>query len=245
MDRETCSFRSRQDEVHLRPASGVYSVADQNHPRNTVLGLALKDDIKTYQNMTSETRFRLKIPPTVVYGRDDIGLLVLRTPNQKFIVVGIKPCPYLVDKLAEVRSTRRLSNVQERHFPDPTANANLEGYQAQSILRGERRDNKVERSLDGTVFEIRGTGGDVQWGDGDNEDEDEVERRVNEGKEGVGGTTQESGRGEPELLDIRESGATRGLTAGKVSVTRGPRTEPGGRFPGNSMATIHAAAARR
>ena len=183
MDRETRSFRAGQDEIHLRSAGGVCGVANQNHPRDRVLGLALENDIKTYQNMVSETRFTLNISPTVVYGRDDICLLVLQTSNQKFIAVSIKPCPYLVDKLAEARSTRRLSNIQKRRFPDFTANANLEGYQAQSILQSKRRDNKVERSLDDTVFEIRGAGGDVRWGDGDNEDE--VERRVNEGKEGV------------------------------------------------------------
>ena len=191
MDRETRSFRAGQDEIHLRSAGGVCGVANQNHPRDRVLGLALENDIKTYQNMVSETRFTLNISPTVVYGRDDICLLVLQTSNQKFIAVSIKSCPYLVDKLAEARSTRRLSNIQERRFPDFTANSNLEGYQAQSILRSERRDNKVERSLDDTVFEIRGAGGDVRWGDGDNEDE--VERRVNEGKEGAGGTTWEMG----------------------------------------------------
>ena len=57
------------------------------------------------------------------------NLLVLQTPNQKFIAVGIEPCPYLVNKLAEARSARRLSNVQEWRFPDFTANANLEGHQ--------------------------------------------------------------------------------------------------------------------
>ena len=47
------------------------------------------------------------------------------------------------------------------------------------------------------------------------------------------------GRGEPELLDVRDSAATGGLTMGKVSMTQGPGTEPGGRFPGSSIATIH------
>ena len=73
------------------------------------------------------------------------------SPNQEFISVSIKPCPYLVDKLAEAHSTRRFSDVQERRFPDFTANANPESYEAQSILRSEKRGDKVERSLDGAV----------------------------------------------------------------------------------------------
>ena len=48
----------------------------------------------------------------------------------------------------------------------------------------------------------------------------------------------ESGRGEPGMLDVRESSMV-GLTTGKVSASRGAGAEPGGRFPGSSMATIH------
>lgn len=48
----------------------------------------------------------------------------------------------------------------------------------------------------------------------------------------------ESGRGEPGVLDTLESDNV-GLTTGKVSVTRGPGAEPGGRFPGSSMETMH------
>ena len=48
----------------------------------------------------------------------------------------------------------------------------------------------------------------------------------------------ESGRGEPGLLKDRASD-TGDLTTGKVSVIRGPGAEPGGRFPGSSIATMH------
>lgn len=48
----------------------------------------------------------------------------------------------------------------------------------------------------------------------------------------------ESARGEPGVLGVLESNAG-GLATGKVSITRGPGTEPGGRFPGNSMEMMH------
>ena len=117
--------------------------------------------------MISETRVTLGMYPTVVYSRHNIGLLVLGTSNQESVVIRIKPRPYLVDKLAETRSTWSFSDVQEQRFPDFTTNAHLECDQAQSIFRGERRDDKVERSLDDTVLEIRSAGGDVRRGDGE------------------------------------------------------------------------------
>ena len=48
----------------------------------------------------------------------------------------------------------------------------------------------------------------------------------------------DSGRGEPGVLDARVSNMG-DLTTGKVSVTRGPGAEPGGRFPGSSIETMH------
>ena len=71
VDSETRCFRSHQDEVHLRPTSGVCG----SLIRDSVLGLALKDNIRAYQKMMSEIRFASNILPTVVYGCDDIGLL--------------------------------------------------------------------------------------------------------------------------------------------------------------------------
>lgn len=47
VDGDAGGLSSGQDEVHLRPACGVGSVADENHARDGVFGLALKDDIKT------------------------------------------------------------------------------------------------------------------------------------------------------------------------------------------------------
>jgi len=61
-----------------------------------------------------------------------------------------------------------------------TASMNLLRSSHDSVAAGHRM-----------VFEIHGAGGDVWWGDGNNEDE--VEGRVDEGKEGVGGTTWEMG----------------------------------------------------
>lgn len=48
----------------------------------------------------------------------------------------------------------------------------------------------------------------------------------------------DSGRGDPGALGVRESDRL-GLTTGKVSATRGPGAEPGGRFPGSSIETMH------
>ena len=126
----------------------------------------------------------------MVDSRDNISLLILRTPNQELVVVRIKPCPYLVNELAKTGSTHGLADVQERCFPDFPTNTNFKRHQAQSILRGEGRDNEVERALDNAVLKIRSAGGDVWWGDGD--DEDEVQGRVSEGGKGIGGITRET-----------------------------------------------------
>ena len=48
----------------------------------------------------------------------------------------------------------------------------------------------------------------------------------------------DSARGELKVLGVLDSEAD-DLIVGKVSITRDPGTEPGGRFPGNSMETIH------
>jgi hypothetical protein len=126
----------------------------------------------------------------MVYSRNNVNLLVLRTSDQEFVTVKIRPPSNLVDKFAETGLTHDLADVQEGRFPDFPTNPNLKRYQAQLILRREERDNEVERSLNNMVLEIRCVGGDVRWGDGD--DEDEVHGRVNEGGEGVGMTTRET-----------------------------------------------------
>jgi hypothetical protein len=107
----------------------------------------------------------------MVHSRNDVGLLVLGTPNQKFVVIRITSSSHIVDKLAEASSAHRLANVEERRFPDSTANSNFESYQTQSILGRKGGDNEVEGRLYDTVLEIRNADRDMRWGDGDDENE--------------------------------------------------------------------------
>jgi hypothetical protein len=65
----------------------------------------------------------------VVHSRNDISFLVLRTPNQEFIVIRITSGPYLVDKFVETSSADGLANVKERRFADFSTDPNLECYQ--------------------------------------------------------------------------------------------------------------------
>jgi hypothetical protein len=112
----------------------------------------------------------------MVHSHNDVGLLVLGTPNQKFIVIRITSSSYIVNKPAEASFAHRLANIEERRFLDSTANSNFERYQTQSILGRKRGDNEVEGRLYDTVLEIRNADRDVRWGGGD--DEDEVQWRV-------------------------------------------------------------------
>src|SRR6266478_1841505 len=100
----------------------------------------------------------------MIYGCNDISLLILRTPNEEFIVVRIDFCPYFVNEFAKTGLTDGLANVQERRFPDFPTNANLKCYEAQPILWREGRNDEVERGFDDTVLEIRNAGGDVRRG---------------------------------------------------------------------------------
>ena len=97
----------------------------------------------------------------------------------------------IVDEPAKANSTRGLANVEERRFPDSATDSDLERHQTQSILGREGGDDEVEGRLDDTVLEIRNADGDVGWGNGD--DEDEVQWRVTEGGEGIGGTAWKVG----------------------------------------------------
>lgn len=119
----------------------------------------------------------------MVHGRNNVSLLVLGTPNQEFVVIMMVSGSDVVYKLAETSSTRGLANIKERRFPDFAANSDFECYQAQAILGRERGDNEVEGSLYDTMLEIRNADSNLGRGDGD--DEDEVQRRVTKGGEGI------------------------------------------------------------